>query len=231
MNVQKETSTSESVMLTDDEIVALSARSGAVWPTVTPTVQRTNQEELLSSVQRGIPSLVARGFLLRDLGGEVTPELGRLIDVIWRGSPVLATFVASEDLSFDLRYVTNCFHRYEDGWVSEVTTPMGLHYLARVERDECVRRTAAMLDQAVLGSYDESLNVNEVGTRRLCVMGIPPSPLIRIAVGRRGEILLGTLVGDAGKFELERPVGSGLGAIRYVLNDHQINKSTSDPDK
>jgi hypothetical protein len=150
----------------------------------------------------------------------LVPERSDAIVVVPNGHPVLAIFVASGHTTLDARIIRNTFHRSEVGWMRQSITPLGRHYLILIERDGFASRSAVLLDQAFVRSFDGALKSDGNGTAHTCtgVVDASTSPSIRAAIGRGDEVTLGTLASADGHFEPGCGAEANSDAIGYILN-------------
>lgn len=140
--------THSSIGLTDEEVLALSVRSSRAWPSLLPTIDISTTVGAAQAAQRGARSLLARRLLDadRDLLDE---SLGSMIEAVSGERALLGTYFASPDLSVFPDAVVSGFYRLDDDtWVTELVTPVGIHWLASRSRLECL----AVLEQVVEGT-------------------------------------------------------------------------------
>lgn len=81
------------VMLTDDEVAALSVRHGHPWPAALPTIPARSPSALIAAVNRGLRSLSVRG--LADEAGDEPAGVGASVAQVLRSTRHVAAMVAN----------------------------------------------------------------------------------------------------------------------------------------
>lgn len=156
----------DAVSLTDDEVVAIAVRAGIAWPTMLPTVDVLEPEELAKAALRGDRSLVARGFMHRVGDGAVSliPTVKDYINPILTRQPVLGVYVATEDLTYIPNGLTYVHYDTQTAseWVTDVITDGGIHHLSTTTGKEA-RETAMLLVQS---AFENGLSGPQDDTHR-----------------------------------------------------------------
>jgi hypothetical protein len=198
------TALSEPVLLTDDEVIAVSACLGHPWPTPTPTVDQSDVNALLAAVARGRRSLAVRELLTVDGG-----ELGELADQVRGavGESLAAGLLASvqiTDADLGALDLGPCYHHYGavDGelWTTDSVVPAGVHRVGRTPRADCLRMLTVLLEAA----WRDGLEYDEAATEQpwLCVLGgvVPGTgvPTRAVLVGLGETRTLDLVIADDG---------------------------------
>ena len=211
------------LLLIDDEIAAIASREGANWPSITPTLIGLEESHYLSAVDRGVKSLLMRGILGRTDAGEIAAEVMERVRVVLRGGVKFRTFVGTYDFAYDFGYSTTTTYEGGDVWLSEMTTPLGAHYLFRADESGLVRLSALQLDGVYRGSVEleagpQGSSVG-AGPRCLCMLAMleDGDGRVRAVRAQKGEIAIGHVAVTSGRFEHVGSVGSGSDAIDFVV--------------
>lgn len=131
-----------SVVLTDDEICAISYAVKRPWPTPLATVDLGRYEALIAAVARGSRSLIARGILAADGGSEA---------LVLATEPLRRSAVVTlGDVSADLAPVSDgvrvvVFERSTPECATWAILPGGLHSFAPGERADVIAEIAGLL--------------------------------------------------------------------------------------
>ena len=139
------------LLLTDDEVAAVAAMTGGVWPSPLPTVDVRDPEALLSATFRGMRSLEVRNLIGAD--GLASDELADAAIVPPR-LDMTCVFLAKADLNRAAWRYSSTHYRETDGWLVEGVDSIGVHRLGRVtgaERREALR---SLFEAACSGSLD-----------------------------------------------------------------------------
>jgi len=205
-------------MLLDDEVIALSVRAGTPWPTATPTVSRDSEQAMAAATERGALSLVTRGYLTNGEPDGLDLSLASLIDLLLGGNQLFETFVGTESLVVDLRFAFSGYFESPEGWIREITTPNGVHYIGRSDPNDSLRSAADLIDQAVLGRFHASLGIDEDEAKSLWlgVVGEATGDAVKVALARPDELRVGVVAAATGEFESRQSVDHGDQAIGYV---------------
>jgi hypothetical protein len=125
-------SITQSVTLTDDELVGISMGAGQAWRSPLPTVDISSETALLDAGRRGRRSLTARGLLARPGEGEqaAPTPLQRLLAPALRASSPTVMFAADEAGNWLVADTTLAAHppiAASSEWLLEGVTGDGLH--------------------------------------------------------------------------------------------------------
>ncbi|MDN4521284.1 hypothetical protein [Mycolicibacterium austroafricanum] len=143
----------ESVLLTDDEIIALCAIDGRPWPLGLITVEAT-AVEVARAGMRGMRSLLVREYV-REGDGE-TPEpdplLARYIATFLESPVRVGAYVAPATEPSTLGGASVTAAKSEDGWILDSATAAGVHAIRAVSAEEAYAAVTAMVAQAERGT-------------------------------------------------------------------------------
>jgi hypothetical protein len=141
----------EPVLLTDDEIVALSAVDGRPWPLGLITVGGT-ADELTQAGLRGIRSLAVRRLIADATEGDRRPDpaLARDVAAFISAQHRVGAHIAPAASVDVLAGASITAARITDGWLLDTATADGVHALRRVSPEEA---ESAVIDfvEAVIG--------------------------------------------------------------------------------
>lgn len=118
------------LLLTDDEIVAVSALAGTPWPVGLATVGNT-AETMRAAALRGVRSLTVRGLLAPRAGSTpgLPPDLQQAAAAFLQGDRRVGAYLARMDHPevMEGAAITAAFHNGR--WWIDVSTPDGIHAL------------------------------------------------------------------------------------------------------
>jgi hypothetical protein len=201
-------------MLLDCEVIALSMRAERLWPSVTPTVDRSNEDDVRTAIDRGISSLVVRGLVVE---GEERPRaevLGATTPVL-EGDPILAIFVGSPRMEIDTTFSATVCYELDPVSVEETITPDGIHYLRVLDVTACYEQAARFIDDLAERGMDQLVG-ESAPDRRLWFVGPPSSDAVRTVMVEGREAVSGFTPVESSEFEPEGPVTSGSAAIAFL---------------
>lgn len=170
----------DTVLLTDDEAVAVALHQSATWPGPLPSIDDTDADALITAARRGIRSLGVRELATIDADGTVALDDGllALVRPLLVGDLELASFMARADLEPLTDGLTVLHHTTTDGsgeitWVTHSVRPAGIHKLVRGNRGDAVELTRGLMaetfDKGVLdpaNSIDASVMLLVSGAMR-----------------------------------------------------------------
>lgn len=143
----------DTVLLTDDEIVALCAADGRPWPVSLATVEPTT-EELTRSGVRGMRSLLVR----RLAGGNadapgVRPHelIARDVASFLNSTERVGAYIAPASDHSLLAGAAVTAARTDDGWMLDTATAAGVHALRAGTADEAASAVLALADSSYSG--------------------------------------------------------------------------------
>jgi hypothetical protein len=146
----------EPVLLTEDEIVALSAVDGRPWPLGLITVGST-ADELTQAGLRGIRSLSVRRLIADSAEGQrrPDPDLSGEVAAFISAEERVGAHIAPAANPDVLAGASITAAHTTDGWLLDAATADGVHALRRVSSDEAqtavVDFVEAAIDEARLG--------------------------------------------------------------------------------
>lgn len=130
------------IVLTDDELCAISFSVNRPWPTTLSTVDLAARPDFLAAIGRGMRTLMARGVL----AAESSPELLVLATEPLRSNPVLTLGDVSADLLPNADGVrVMVYERSDPGCATWTAFPGGLHAFATGDRAEVIEQMADLL--------------------------------------------------------------------------------------
>jgi hypothetical protein len=180
----------DTVMITDDEALALAARAGVSWPSVTPTIDVGDEAAVRAAVDRGARSLYVRELL--GVGGQdrLAPRLEQLVEPLVAGRATLGSYLAGSDYTYVPRGLSVAhYERTPDEWVSEVIVTIGVHYLSTNTPAVCSATTRVLLGAIERDGLLPPSPPEVTGAEFLCTAGPPGAEPLRLVAVRRGEIL------------------------------------------
>jgi hypothetical protein len=137
---------SDPLLLTDDEVIALAADRGVLWPAGLPSVDVDVPEAVSAATFRGNRALVARG--LRTDDGSSSAETVAL--AVLTATHRTTVELVDDDGSIASYGISSAHHRTPDGrWCFEVVTPLGIHQLAIVPVEDHAAYLRALIEAAV----------------------------------------------------------------------------------
>jgi len=167
------------IVLTDDEVLAATQPAERAWTRFLPTVDTSDNKEVLRSIARGFRSLALRGLI--DEGSPDAEGLRLPAEVSGESPWAMAMAVTSEITPLAGAERVEIFTDGEEGSITVLTLPAGVHYFRRSSK---VQALDLLADLAVDGQ------VADVADSRLAI-------LLRDAVGQpaHGYLLGGGVVG------------------------------------
>jgi hypothetical protein len=205
------------VALTDDEVVALAARSDRLWPSALPTIDPSDDAAIEKAINRGARSLVARELLVTEGKEHLNAALAELIDPILSGRATIGTYVASRELEYlPSEFGTACYEAGDGTWVNEIVSGIGIHYLSSGRSSTCLGAIEEMVKRVVSSGYP-SINDEVPDSRVLCVVGPPSQESVRLAMVEKGEITAVRLKMPKGSTEQLGTLRSPAAALDFVI--------------
>lgn len=179
----------ESVMLTDDEVVALATTVGETWPGGLPTVS-SDLESMAEAEFRGNRSLFARQLIGDDAVGH--SEERRLWDDALSATGRVFVYLG-DDQYRRANWGLSSTHYVADGdWVLETLSPVGIHRLSRVPLDDHKAFFAALFEGALTAG--PAGNVGPGEPVAICMLGQGSKAAVLLAVGadkaRAGDVVV-----------------------------------------
>jgi hypothetical protein len=172
----------DTVLLTDDEIVALCAADGRPWPLSLATVEPTT-EELTRSGVRGMRSLLVR----RLAGGNadapgVRPHelIARDVSAFLDSHERVGAYIAPASDHSILGGAAVTAARTSDGWVLDTSTAAGVHALRPATAEEAAEAVLALAEPAYSG---ELFHGADDATAWVCVIRFGSDAQQTIALG------------------------------------------------
>ncbi len=181
----------ESLLLTDEEVVALAARHDSAWPGGIPTADGT-ESAVREAVFRGDRSLYVRG--LRSDDGGLTPGLADLLDAVLNSHRRIVGYLGDADYQRDGWGMASAHYAAADDWVFEAVNPLGIHEFVHRPRDEHRSYMETSLQAALDGGPDQ-LSGRGDSPAWFCLLADTPEGGL-IAAARRGDLRLAELEGD-----------------------------------
>ncbi len=202
-----------SLLLTDDEVIAIAARSERTWPSATPTVRVDDEPSVRASVNRGIRSLYARQLFL-DNRGNLSPDIAEIDTIITRENAILGSYLSSKDFTYDPRYASTAHYSVHDTqFVSEVTTPYGLHHIRSTSLSECHDMVGSLL----LAAQEFIAEEDDSGAKYLCAVGRPMEDGTRLVAAREGETSAWQVRAENNAIDFVGSIDSPEMAVDYLL--------------
>jgi hypothetical protein len=140
----------EPVLLTEDEIVALSAVDGRPWPLGLITVGST-ADELTQAGLRGIRSLAVRRLITESAEGQRRPDplLAREIAAFISAEERVGAHIAPDASPDVLAGASITAAHTADGWLLDTATADGVHALRRMSPDEAATAVIDFVEAAI----------------------------------------------------------------------------------
>lgn len=132
------------VLLTDDEVVAVALDSRVTWPTPLPSVS-LDDGALVRSQRLGLRSLLVRGLLDSSTSPmTVSPEVADLVKAAAASPRWVAAYVASEkDPTVPAGDSTYAFQG-SSGWLLDLVSPAGVHQISTSTSSDAVALIVAL---------------------------------------------------------------------------------------
>lgn len=207
------------LLLIDDELVAISAKESALWPTVTPTVLTRNQSQYSASINRGVKSLIMRGIIKRDGKSDISTEVMNHVNIALLGKSKVSCFVATHDLQYDTGFSTTVIYEHGGQWLGEVITPLGVHYLFMSNKDDIQRLLLILLNGSYQGDVrltPDQLPEGNAPHKYLFFLGMTEDNSARIVRVQTGDITIGSVRNQGEHFQPAGSVQSGIEALNYL---------------
>ncbi|MDQ1394464.1 MAG: hypothetical protein QOF30_3441 [Acidimicrobiaceae bacterium] len=176
------------VVLTDDEVIALGARSGKPWPSPIFSVDVTDAFEVRRAVERGARSLIARGLLGVSAEDSLEAGISDILRPVLDGNLSLGTYLVDSKLAFaPTGLATAAYATNEEPWTSEIIAPNGLHYLLQEGSNKCLESIREFLESCFMSGIPRlPLAPPETSEPAfVCAMRRSSSDEIRVAAFRR----------------------------------------------
>jgi len=187
----------EDLVLTDDEVIALSVLEGTSWPAPLPTVDITQEGALDAAGRRGARSLAVRGYLDDD---GIDEELHAFLQPALSHQVRQGVFVAESDMTYIAEGLTMMnYERTDLDCLVEVIGYGGVHYFSVAQRSDCAELVRTLLQQTI----DEGLSTPRNSLRQvpaaeyLCVTGQPQQGA-RVVLAWRGGVAVKQVPPDGG---------------------------------
>jgi hypothetical protein len=132
------------VLLTDDEVVAISLEGRLTWPTPLPSVE-LDESGIARSQQLGLRSLVVRGLLdsaARPPG--VAPEISDIVRTVAEAPSWVAAYVASTGSPTKLAGDSTYVYRAEPSWLLDAVSPGGIHQIGATTNENAEELIVAL---------------------------------------------------------------------------------------
>ncbi|PQE00382.1 hypothetical protein CYL16_12235 [Mycobacterium sp. EPG1] len=187
----------ESVLLTDDEIVALCAIDGRPWPLGLITVEAA-AVEVARAGMRGMRSLMIREYV-REVNGsapEMNAVIAQFITTFLTSPNRVGVYVAPVTDPATLGGASVTAASSPDGWVVDSATAAGVHAIRAVSPHEALEAVSTLIVQAQSGTlFAEEADparwicVASAGSERVIVDGGgAASALVRKGVLESGHL-------------------------------------------
>ncbi|WP_062385122.1 hypothetical protein [Demequina iriomotensis] len=137
-----------SVMLTDDEVAAISVHRGEIWPGVLPTVPVRSRSALAAAVNRGVRSLAVRG--LGDELGDGAVGVGAAVAEVLRSTRRVSAqvvHVARPDVAAGGGVVASIALGAR-AWTLDTYSPNGVHAFDQADDAGLLDRIMAIASSA-----------------------------------------------------------------------------------
>jgi hypothetical protein len=204
VSAQAETA-ADDLVLTDDEVVAVSFELGEPWPGGLPTVRIDDPAALQGASFRGHRSLVVRGLLSED--GTLDESAAGTCSEIAGADTYLIAYLADEAFRPAGWGIMSGHYPSPAGWLFESVNPVGIHRLVRLPADDHRAYFEALLTGAQRSGptpRDESAGQ----AAWLCVLSVAPGAC-NLAAARQGEVYAGPAMvvdGNVAEFRPELPI-------------------------
>ncbi|MEW5808619.1 MAG: hypothetical protein AB1925_04120 [Actinomycetota bacterium] len=161
----------DTVLLTDDEIVAVCAVDGRPWPLGLMTVEPT-AVEMAKAGMRGMRSLLVRRYA--DQGSADAPAVmdtvvARYVAAFLDADRRVGAYVAPSSDPVTLGGASVTAVRSGEDWLLDSTTAAGVHALRMASADEAVEAILGLVDKA---EQDELFAEAEDPARWICVAAL-----------------------------------------------------------
>lgn len=209
---------SDGVAITDDEAMALAVRAATAWPTALPSLIGGDEEQYRESVKRGARSLLVRSLLTTEDGDRLEPSFQALIDPILDGVGALGTYLADRNLLYLPEWISTAHYRVGGAeYITEVTTPAGVHHLRTRDSGSAHAGTLRLLDAAVVSK----LRGRDAGDRDpafLCIVGSRSADGVRLVSACSTGLSACLHSSDAATVEIVSALESSREAMDYLTS-------------
>lgn len=186
MSLQTETAVND-LVLTDDEVVAISFELAKPWPGGLPTVHLDDPAALRAASFRGHRSLVVRGLLSEE--GILDESVASMCSEIAGKHTYLVAYLSDDAFQLAGWGIMSGHYPAPAGWLFESVNPVGIHRLVRLP---CADHRAYF--EALLAGAQRSGPTSDgrlaASPSWLCVLSVSPDGC-NLAVARRGEVYAG----------------------------------------
>lgn len=180
------------LLLTDDEVVAVAALRGVPWPTPFTVAGHVDREVVEAMVQRGTTSLLVRELATAAAGSVKTGAVVRsYLDPMLAGDHVTMFHCAGDNPDRALGGIVH-MHRAEGEVIVEAVAAGGLRQLSR----QPAEGWWSMVARLARGVFDDGVAERPDGVA-LCLLR-PDGAAARITMLTKGRIDAGTFTADAG---------------------------------
>ena len=179
----------DSLLLTDDEVVALGLSAGQLWPAALPSVDVQEDAAVSAAGFRGNRSLVVRGLRTEDGTSHAETTAAGVLGAERR----VNVYLGDHDYRVTSYAISSAHHRGPSGdWLFETVSVVGVHRLAARPVDDHRAYLRALLEAAVAHGPEPD-GSGEGGASWFCVTA-ETAASGAIVAARRSEVLMGELL-------------------------------------
>lgn len=173
--------TNQPLLLTDDEVVALSHDAETMWPGGVPTDPLT-ANTIEEAVFRGNRSLLVRGMNAETMDAETRDLLQKVL----HSTSYLTVFHGSDSLERVSWALSSNHYAAGDDWILETISPVGVHRLSTEPAADQQAYLQALLESVVAaGPSGEGGDSEDQGWLYVLALGTESAHAVR---GRRGRL-------------------------------------------
>jgi hypothetical protein len=201
----------DSLVLTDDEVVALAVARSSPWPSDLPTVDVTDPGQLEAAAFRGNRSLLVRGLL--DDDGAASGDAAEVAASVLGTDRRLVVFLSDLEFRRAGWGLASSHHPSStNGWLFEGVNALGLHAFAARPLSDHREYLEALLEGAVqAGPRSSEGEPTSRGGEWLCMIARAGADRAVLARARRDELGIGIVpiadgqMGELGRLEVSEP--------------------------
>lgn len=197
------------VLLTDDEVVAISVRNGVAWPSPLPTIE-LSEDGLSRSERSGLRSLAVRGFLdVSQDSPTIDAEVAQTVLLASKAARWTAAYVAAIDAPTVLAGDSTYLYEAESESLLDAVSAAGVHQFTSTSADDARALFVALAKNVfTFGVRGDSTDA------ALFIGGNASDEWVRVCMG---EVVVGTFTASAYSAESSSGVWTGS-ELQAVLN-------------
>ena len=211
------------IALTDDEVLALAARSDCRWPSIVPTVDVADEASLAEAVTRGARSLMVRNLLGVDGHDALADSVQAIIGPLLLEREILGSFLATGIFHYAGRGLATAYYCCNDAWwISEVISASGVHYVKKDDPIRCKKILLGLIEEAMINGIPQSQSAAPQTVVDLCVIGMSSSAGARFVSVRPDEIMAYGSLSGSDPPPLVRQLASPRDVLAYLNHSMSI---------